>query len=108
MSSRHNFIDLCLSGKALQEEIDDFVDAWHADPNGGELHAYLGMTEDEYSFWLRVPDALPCILDARRNREPLTQVVCKAYDAMRRVPSRNEAPSVAGLRTWLKGKGVSV
>ena len=106
MSDRQHFINLCLAGKTLPEEIDEFVDAWHADPEGGELHDYLGMTEEEYSLWLLVPDALLCILKARRDREMLTQAVGKAYEAMQRTPAGSDAPTVVRLRTWLKQKGV--
>ena len=106
MSKQQTFIDLCLAGEASIEEIDDFVDAWHADPEGGELHYYLGMTEEEYSLWLRAPDALPCILRARRDREELTTAVSRAYETMRLAPSGNDAATIARLRIWLKKKGV--
>ncbi|MGD9616614.1 MAG: hypothetical protein AB7H90_19995 [Alphaproteobacteria bacterium] len=108
MSSQRNFVDLCLAGEASVEEIDDFIDAWHDASTGKELHDYLGMTRDEYSLWLRAPDALPCILNARRNGEKLTQAVGRAYEAMRLAPSKNDTPTVARLRIWLKEKGVPV
>ena len=81
-------------------------DAWHADDAGGALHEYLGMTEEEYSLWLRAPDALPCILKARRDREPLTRAIGKAYETMRLAPSGNDAPTVARLRRSPREKGV--
>jgi hypothetical protein len=72
--ARPSFIDLALGGQARPEEIDDFVDRWHEEPDG-ELHAYLGMTEAEYALWLSDPDSLPRILQARRHRPPLDAVV---------------------------------
>ena len=54
---RKSFVDLSLEGHVLPNEIDDFIDAWHKDPRGQPLHEYLGMTEAEYSLWIRDPDA---------------------------------------------------
>jgi hypothetical protein len=59
MSRGRAFIDLCPDGKVDFDDIDDFIDRWHETPRGAELHDYLGMTQEEYSLWLRVPDALP-------------------------------------------------
>ena len=36
MSSRRTFVDLCLNGDVLMDEIDDFVEAWHEDPEAPE------------------------------------------------------------------------
>jgi len=105
MSQQQTFIERCLAGEAAIEEIDDFFDVWHADSDGGALHDFLGMTEEEYSLWLRAPDALPCILKARRDREPLTQAVGEVYRTLRLAPSGNGASSVERLRSWLREKG---
>jgi hypothetical protein len=50
------FIRLYDSDAVTAEQIDDFIDAWHEsnDSERRPLAAYLGMTEDEYSVWLRV------------------------------------------------------
>lgn len=63
-----NFIELCLSGEVLEDEIDDFVDNWHDDEEIQlELHDYLGMNWEEYSVWATRPSVLPFILTARKN-----------------------------------------
>lgn len=63
-----SFIDLCLSGDVLEDEIDEFVDSWHEDEDTDiELHEYLGMNWDEYSLWATKPSVLPFILSARKN-----------------------------------------
>lgn len=63
-----SFVDLCLSGEVLEDEIDDFVDDWHEDEETTlELHEYLGMSWDEYSVWVTRPSILPFILSARKN-----------------------------------------
>lgn len=63
------FIDKCLSGNALIDEIEDYVDAWHDGKEGQrqELHEYLGMTWDEYSVWGTKPSVLPYIIASRKN-----------------------------------------
>lgn len=63
-----SFIDLCLSGDVLEDEIDGFVDSWHEDEKTTlELHEYLGMNWEEYSVWATRPSILPFILSARNN-----------------------------------------
>jgi len=62
------FMERYLAGEARDDEIDDYVDAWHARPGGQELHEFLGMSKDEYGLWLRNPDALSEIGRARRER----------------------------------------
>ena len=107
MSRRRTFFDLCLTGEALTEDMDDYIDAWHAAPEGKELHDFLGLKEDEYSLWLRAPDALPCILQARRDGKPLTKAVKEAYEAMRLAPPANNSLTVARLQKWLREKDVT-
>src|SRR4051812_38971135 len=106
MSSKRTFIDLVLVDEASTQAIDDYVDAWHANPDDKELHEYLGMTSNEYSLWLRVPDALLYILKARRNREPLTKTVSEAYEKMRLGSPGNDMLTAGRLHKWLKEKGV--
>ncbi|MGE5268290.1 MAG: hypothetical protein ACM3JG_01315 [Thiohalocapsa sp.] len=95
MSEPASFLDLCLRKKARAEDIDDFVDAWHADPGGKDLHDYLGMNEEEYSLWLRAPDALLYILEARRDGQPLREIVRQACGGDRSPVSRR-------LSDWLR------
>ena len=104
MSRRETFVDLCLTGNVLLEEIDDFVDRWHEAPEGTELHDYLGMTEEEYSLWLRVPDALPYIIKARHEGTPLTNAVVNAYQDMRLAARSNDQSKIVRLQNWLKAK----
>lgn len=64
-----NFVELCLRGDLLSEEIDDFVLEWHEGRAGveQELHEFLGMTWDEYSVWATNPSMLPLILSAKKH-----------------------------------------
>jgi hypothetical protein len=49
----NSFIDRCIRGESVPEEIDDCVDMWHEGKAGCrlELHEFLGMTWDEYCSW---------------------------------------------------------
>jgi Trp operon repressor len=69
-----NFIDLCISGDALADQIDDFIDLWHDNKAGQdqELHEFLGMTWDEYSVWATNPSILPFILAAHTDNKTLS------------------------------------
>lgn len=72
MSSRKpGFIGACVNGKASLDEIDDYVEAWHRQPADMELHAFLGMSTEEYGLWVADPDALTRIVCSRRNGEAL-------------------------------------
>ena len=66
-----NFIAMCVSGKALPEDIDDFVGKWHEGETEIPIYEYLGMTRDEYFSWLRDPNVLSGIVRAHEI-EPAT------------------------------------
>ncbi|MFP3850542.1 hypothetical protein [Pseudomonas sp. W5-01] len=62
------FVELCLKGDALEEEIDQFVEAWHDGRQGADLalHEYLGMRWEKYQVWSTTPSVLPLVLAAHR------------------------------------------
>ena len=63
-----NFIWKCLTGRAKPEQIDDYVEDWHKNPNTALiLSEYLGMSHEEYTKWVLNPPVLYTILDNRRN-----------------------------------------
>lgn len=62
-----NFIQDCLTGDALLEEIDDYIDKWHDGESDLPLHTYLGMSRDEYGTWLESPDRLTYIVAAHKR-----------------------------------------
>ena len=70
MSERRvDFMSLAVAGQTTIDQIDDYVDGWHADPSGVALHEYLGMSRDEYALWLSSPDLLPVILANRKQND---------------------------------------
>jgi hypothetical protein len=72
------FIELYLKGEVLPETIDDYVDQWHANPDGQEIYEFLGMSREEYALWLRDPNVLPHIARARKEHRQVTKVRARA------------------------------
>jgi hypothetical protein len=105
MSRKPAFIDLCLEGKALLDEIDDFIDQWHETPEGRELDDYLGMTQEEYSLWLRVPDALSYIIKARHQSKSLTDAVVQGCQTLCLAARTDDQSKILRLQKWLKENG---
>ena len=67
-----NFLDRCLSGDALIEDIDDYIDDWHQSDSDQSLPEFLGMTRNEYRLWGKDPNCLPYIVSARVQGHELT------------------------------------
>jgi hypothetical protein len=101
------FLLRVLAGTAVAQDVDDFVDQWHDDPEGSaDLAEYLGMTADEYALWVEKPEALRYILASRKLRaKPLRgsrQFAGIAAAAAARAGSDTDAQAV--LR-WLRRTG---
>jgi hypothetical protein len=106
MSERQTFMQLCLAGDVLMDEIDDFLEAWHDDAETSlPVAAYLGMTQEEYDLWAEKPSALRLILAAREEGQPLYETV-ERYARMEPVAARaanREAATV--VWQWLRRTG---
>lgn len=63
----NSFVEKCLKGEALIDEIDDYVAVWHQGGTGLPLSQYLGFTQVEYKLWAEKPNSLQYILNARRS-----------------------------------------
>ncbi len=72
---KSSFIELCVEGEVLLEDIDDFIDIWHKSSQDMELHEFLGMSWKEYSAWVSEPDILPFIVTARVEKKEFTDVL---------------------------------
>jgi hypothetical protein len=101
---KHNFIDACLEGEALPQQIDDYIDAWHNSDTREPIYRFLGMTEDEYSLWVENDLFLKHILFARKKKIPFNELI--AWDDGKklaaRASSRDEAQAILD---WLKRTG---
>ena len=47
------FIDACLNGEAVLDDVEDYIEYWHTHKTDVELHEFLGMTSHEYANWLK-------------------------------------------------------
>lgn len=100
-----NFVEKCLSGDALLDEVDDYVDEWHEAGGQTPLHSFLGMKRSEYELWVRDPDVLPFIIIARREQRDVSDVM----DDFHALPlaARSDGPLKAvKLMKWLKSEGL--
>jgi hypothetical protein len=100
-----SFIEKCVLGEVLLEEIDDFVERWHSGHSELPLHSFLGMTRSEYSLWVADPAVLPFIVTAHKT----DQDVGKVLDRVRELPmaARADGPEKAKkLLAWLKREGL--
>jgi hypothetical protein len=61
------FLEQYLIGQATVDEIDDFVDRWHAGESTASLADFLGFTASEYASWVENPASLRGILAARQR-----------------------------------------
>jgi len=67
-----SFIDACLTGDALLDDIEDYIEYWHENESGLELNEFLGMTTYEYANWLKTGEdmVLRDIIEARNVNIP--------------------------------------
>jgi hypothetical protein len=94
------FLDACVSGEALLDEIDDYVAKWHQSDVQTPIAKYLGFTPKEYEAWVEKPDILGYIVVARAHNKPLEDTIKEGIAA--RSPSRDGAKA---LLAWLKKTG---
>ena len=105
-ASAKNFIELCLTGNALVDEVDDFVDRWHDSPGKLSLRDFLGMSEIEFSLWVNDPDVLPYVILSRREQRPFAQVVNDNYYGNARLAARSDqGKKIRILKDWLETHG---
>lgn len=102
-SASQDFITLCLSGKALITDIEDFVDCWHSGKYGKdkELHEFLGMTMEEYGLWVEDSSVLPFIFDARKSGMSIGDTLDEYYH-MPMAARASNAREAEMLIEWLK------
>jgi hypothetical protein len=102
---KSNFIDLCLRGEVLLEEIDDWVDEWHDTPQDRKLHEYLGMNWAEYSSWVNMPQILPFIITAHKEGRDFSDLL----EELQSLPMAARADTklkAKKLFNWLKAQNI--
>lgn len=100
-----NFIEKCLVGLALPDDIDDFVDSWHDGDSKLPLHRYLGMSKTEYSLWVDNPDVLPFVINAHHFGKNISDLL--GEEKTLPLAARSDGPDKAlKLMQWLNNEGM--
>lgn len=100
-----DFMSLVMQGYALPDEIDDFVDIWHEGDSEIPLHEFLGMTEQEYSLWIKDASFLNEIIAARHHGKSLDDAVNDNLRVRTRIAARtDEAWKIKILRDWIESQ----
>lgn len=98
------FVEKVLAGEEFVDQIDEYVTEWHSSPQHSALHAFLGLTRDEYGLWVEQPDSLHSILFARKNGAPIKSF---DWDDAHLLAARSQSQQdPAILLGWLKKKGL--
>lgn len=100
-----NFVELCLKGDVLEEEIDQFVEDWHEGRQGAgiELHEHLGMSWEEYQLWSTTPSVLPLVLTARKFGTTLEEQL--AQDKFAIAARASSVAEATKVEVWLRSIG---
>lgn len=108
MSRSTTYVDACLAGDALLDDVDDWVEQWHdamGAPRGlvEPLERFLGFTDFEYSAWAEKPSLLRTIVGARKRNCSIDDAQsAQSYALAARATTPGEAKS---LIEWLKSTG---
>jgi hypothetical protein len=99
-----NFIQNCLSGDALLEEIDDYVDMWHDGDGKQSLRDFLGLNEKEYSLYVRDEEMLGQIVAARHKEIPIVKFL--QMDVQNLAARSTSSKKSTIITEWLKSEGL--
>lgn len=96
-----NFIEKCLNGDALVNEIDSYIEIWHKDESiKQELHEFLGMNFFEYQLWVEKPESLKYILNAKKKGLNVKEYMEKNINSI-----AARAQDYKAVLNWLRATG---
>lgn len=98
------FVEKCIKGEVLLDDIDDiddFVDIWHEGGSGKELNEFLGMTNEEYSLWIIDPDVLPFIIAAREKKTNILEFFVEEQERLSLAARSVDPDNVFELMEWI-------
>ena len=64
----YNFINKCIGGDASLKEVDTYIEYWHTNNITIPLYQFLGMTEKEYSEFVKDENYLGTIFNAHKKQ----------------------------------------
>lgn len=95
-----NFIEQCLDGLTLPDQIDNFVDKWHSDDNiECELNEYLGMSDEEYEVWAHNSNSIYAIIAAHKTGSKLEYLL--NAPAQKMAARSDDKESFEYLHKWI-------
>lgn len=99
----NSFVEKCVRGEVLPNEVDDYVDTWHNSDSEFSLREFLGMTIKEYNLWIKDSSVLPYIVSAHKFHVDVENLIHEESLplAARASHSKNAGKVVA----WLKKTG---
>jgi hypothetical protein len=90
-----------------ENQIDDWIDRWHEDEfeqlSKVSLHAFLGMTQEEYSLFVERPELLRSIIIARQQNLTLSKFQVLQYDIPSKLFVLSSMIFVGGSLGWALG-----
>lgn len=98
---RETFVSACLSGSALLDDVDDWVEDWHESPEGLGLDDFLGFTHEEGKLWAERPESLRFIVAAHRYGTPVETILQSRDDFALAARATDSAKATAVL-SWLR------
>lgn len=100
-NGRETFVSACLSGSALLDDVDDWVEDWHESPRGLSLDEFLGFTDEEGALWAERPESLRFIVAAHRYGTPVGNILQSRDDFALAARASDSAVATAVLG-WLR------
>lgn len=100
---KDSFIQKCLRGEALYSDIDDYVQEWHENETGIDMHEFLGMTENEYYSWVENADVLKWIIYSHKNNKAFENVCSE--DIVDIAARGTDTAELESIIAWLKKTG---
>lgn len=102
--SHETFVAACLAGRALLEDVDDWIDAWHDGPSTTDLDTFLGFEAAEGALFAERPEALRFIIASRRLRRPVTDLLV-GRDEYSLAARAVDTAAAHGVVEWLRQTG---
>jgi hypothetical protein len=98
---RETFISACLSGSALLEDVDAWVEDWHEAPADLSLDEFLGFTHDEGKLWAERPESLRFIVAAHRYGTPV-EIILQGRDDFALAARATDSAAATAVLGWLR------
>lgn len=93
------FIDKCLVGDLLLDELDDYILEWKNSDSSLELHEHLGFTENEYRLWVDDATTINLILYAHEKHLDINDLLTRKFET--KIAARGKDFDTKKLVDWL-------